>query len=78
MSITQDARLQPDNAVTAAAPLPAAAAPFAAAYLWHLGDGYDLLQSVLMAAAVVSALAFALAAWLASSRKRQAARSEWM
>ena len=48
-----------------------AAAPFVAAYLWQLGGGYGLLQSVLMAAAVVSALAFVLAAWLAGSRKRR-------
>ena len=50
-----------------------AAAPFAAAYLWQLGGGYGLLQSVLMAAAMISALAFALAAWMAGSRKRPAA-----
>jgi MFS family permease len=48
-----------------------AAAPFAAAYLWQLGGGYGLLQSVLMAAAMISALAFALAAWI--SRKRRPA-----
>jgi MFS family permease len=44
-----------------------AAAPFIAAYLWQATGGYGLLQSVLLMAAIVSALAFALAAWLSIS-----------
>jgi MFS family permease len=50
-----------------------AAAPFAAAYLWQMGGGYGLLQSVLMTTAMISALAFALAALMAHSRKHRSA-----
>jgi MFS family permease len=47
-----------------------AAAPFIAAYLWQRTGNYDLLQSVLLGASILSALAFALAAWLSGRRKR--------
>jgi MFS family permease len=49
-----------------------AAAPFLAAYLWQLTGNYGLLQAVLLGAAIISALAFALAAWLANLRKHSA------
>ncbi|CAN5359859.1 MFS transporter [soil metagenome] len=47
--------------------------PFAAAFLWQAGGDYRLLQSVLLGMAIVSAIAFALAAWMAGSRKSAAA-----
>ena len=47
-----------------------AAAPFIAAYLWQSTGNYDLLQSVLLAASILSALAFALAALLKDSREK--------
>jgi hypothetical protein len=43
-----------------------AASPFAAALIWQFGGGYDLLQDMLLFCAVLSAAAFALAAFLAS------------
>jgi hypothetical protein len=43
-----------------------AASPFAAALIWQFGGGYDLLEGVLLLCAVLSAAAFALAAFLAS------------
>jgi MFS family permease len=43
-----------------------AVSPFAAAMIWQFGGGYDLLERVLLLCAVVSAAAFALAAFLAS------------
>jgi len=43
-----------------------AMSPFAAAMIWQFGGGYDLLERVLLLCAVVSAVAFALAAFLAS------------
>jgi hypothetical protein len=46
-----------------------AAAPFIAAYIWQSAGDYDPVQSVLLGAAIISALAFALAAWLARSWK---------
>ena len=49
-----------------------AAAPFIAASLWQVTGSYGLLQSVLLGMAVISALAFALAAWLSKSRKHAA------
>jgi MFS family permease len=49
-----------------------AAAPFVAAYLWQLTGNYGLLQAVLLGAAITSAIAFALAAWLANLRKHSA------
>jgi MFS family permease len=49
-----------------------AAAPFIAASLWQETGSYTLLQSVLLGMAIISALAFALAAWLSRSRKQVA------
>ena len=43
-----------------------AASPFAAAMIWQFGGGYDLVERVLLLCAVISAAAFALAAFLAS------------
>ncbi|HZF33964.1 MAG TPA: hypothetical protein VE914_09200, partial [Candidatus Angelobacter sp.] len=43
-----------------------AVSPFAAAMTWQFGGGYDPLERVLLLCAVVSAVAFALAAFLAS------------
>lgn len=43
-----------------------AASPFAAAMIWQLGGGYDLLERALLLCAAISAAAFALAAFLAS------------
>jgi MFS family permease len=43
-----------------------AASPFAAAMIWQLGGGYDLLERVLLLCAAISAATFALAAFLAS------------
>jgi MFS family permease len=45
-----------------------AASPLAAAMIWQVGGGYQLLESVLLFAALISAAAFALAAALASRR----------
>ncbi len=45
-----------------------AAAPFIAAYLSRMGN-YDLLSWVLLLAVIISALAFALAAWQSARRK---------
>lgn len=42
-----------------------AASPFAAAMIWQFGGGYDLLERALLLCAVISAAAFALAAFLA-------------
>jgi len=42
-----------------------AIAPFAAAVIWQIGGGYKLLEDVLLAIAIVSVAAFALAALLA-------------
>jgi predicted MFS family arabinose efflux permease len=49
-----------------------AAAPFIAASLWQITGSYGLLQSVLVGMTVISALAFALAAWQSKSRKHTA------
>jgi MFS family permease len=46
-----------------------AASPFIAAHLWQVTGSYGLLQCVLLGAAITSALAFALAAWLANTRE---------
>ncbi len=43
-----------------------AVSPFAAAMIWQFGGGYDLVERVLLLCAVISAAAFALAAFLAS------------
>ncbi len=49
-----------------------AAAPFAAAMIWQIGGGYNLLEQALIAVASISALAFVLAVLAAPSRSRQA------
>jgi len=41
-----------------------AVSPFAAAMIWQIGGGYDLLERALLLCAVVAAAAFALAAFL--------------
>jgi hypothetical protein len=46
-----------------------AASPFIAASLWQAYGSYGLVKFVLLGTAITSALAFALAAWLAASRK---------
>jgi MFS family permease len=52
-----------------------AVSPFAAAVIWQIGGGYDLLERVLLLCAVVAAAAFALAAFLASKLPSRALKT---
>ncbi|MGH9314069.1 MAG: MFS transporter [Vicinamibacterales bacterium] len=47
-----------------------AISPFAAAMIWQIGGGYHLVEQVLLSSALVSAVAFALAAILAPKLRR--------
>jgi len=59
------------GAITLPSQLAQAAAPFLAALIFEVAGSYDLVLRMLLACAVVSAVAFAAAIWLAGQRKRE-------